>query len=130
MKKLLAILFVTLYLVSTTELSQVLKFPVLVEHYYEHLERNHQILVVDFLVNHYNRHLEDHPENSDYERDKKLPFLLHNQVLTFSFLLLPPVLLEAPSRQAFETRSRIAVVDEALHKDQFVGHIWHPPTLG
>lgn len=127
MRKLLAILFVSLYLVSTTELSQVLKFPVLVEHYFDHRKKDPQFSSVRYLVSHYSNHLEDHPEDSDYERDRKLPFVLHNQVLTFTFLLIPPILLEMQSGQPLEEHSRAVVVGEALLEDQFVSHIWHPP---
>ena len=92
-------MFLNMYLVSTTELSQVLKFPVLVEHYFEHQEKNPRISVGVFLIDHYSNHLEDHLENTDFERDKKLPFILHNQVLAVTFILVSPVVFEAKTRQ-------------------------------
>lgn len=122
-------MFINMYLVSTTELSQVLKFPVLVEHYFEHQEKNLRISVADFWVDHYSNNLENHLENTDYERDKKLPFVLHNQVLAFTFILASPLVIEAETRQPAQEHSMAVVLGETLYKDQFDSHVWHPPTL-
>ena len=53
MRRVLAILFLSVYLISTTEFGQLLKFPMLVEHYFEHKEKNSQITVIEFLALHY-----------------------------------------------------------------------------
>lgn len=48
MKKMFAIFFLSVYLISTTELSQLLKFPILVEHFIEHKEKNLEYLLLTF----------------------------------------------------------------------------------
>lgn len=70
-KKLLAIFFLSGYLFLTTELSQLLKLPVLIEHFAEHQEQDRNMSFIDFLVHHYGGHEKD----ADYETDMKLPFM-------------------------------------------------------
>lgn len=96
MKKVLAIFFLSTYLISTTELGQLLKFPMLVEHYFEHKEKNPQISVMEFLVLHYEgNHLENHPHDDDYDQDQKLPFIMHGDVLSFCFVYPQPLFFES-----------------------------------
>ncbi|WP_112375879.1 hypothetical protein [Sphingobacterium multivorum] len=93
MKKLLAICFLTIYIASATEISQLLRFPLLIEHYFEHKVKNPSLSVVDFLNVHYSGyHLENHPHDDDYEKDQKLPFMMHTTHTTL-FLCAPKLLL-------------------------------------
>ncbi|KKX48475.1 hypothetical protein L950_0220790 [Sphingobacterium sp. IITKGP-BTPF85] len=93
-EKVLAIFFLTTYLISTTELGQLLKFPMLVEHYFEHKEKSPQISVIEFLALHYEgNHLENHPHDDDYDQDQKLPFIMHGTVLSFCFVYPQPIFL-------------------------------------
>src|SRR5690606_38030001 len=91
MKKMFAIFFLSIYLISTTEFSQLLKFPILIEHFIEHKEKNPKLSVVDFLVLHYNNHLENHPRDDDYDQDQKLPFMAQTDILTLCFIYAPPL---------------------------------------
>ena len=71
MKKFISIAFLTLYLFSTTELSELLKFPLLVEHFAEHKAENQSITLWKFLCLHY---AEGSPHDADHDKDMKLPF--------------------------------------------------------
>ena len=74
MKKWVSILLLSLYLLSTTELNQLLKLPVLIEHYLEHKNLNPEMTLVAFFKMHY-----DHPvKDADYKTDRKLPFIIHS----------------------------------------------------
>ena len=71
MKRLSALFFFTLYLLSTTEASQLLKLPVIIQHYQEHQQLNKHISFFAFLDMHY---MHGSPHDEDYDRDMQLPF--------------------------------------------------------
>lgn len=85
LKKLFTILLLSILSFHQTELHQVLKFPVLVEHYFEHREENKELTLLEFLKLHY---LDDKVK-SDYQRDMQLPFKADHCILTASPLVVP-----------------------------------------
>ncbi|GAA4434870.1 hypothetical protein GCM10023091_10420 [Ravibacter arvi] len=128
MKRVLAIFFLTIYMVSTTELSQLLKLPVLIEHYFEHKGKNRGITFAGFLIAHYKgNHLENHPHNDDYEQDRKLPFIVHTDFLATSFVLSKPVSFEIEVNILPVQREKIAGTDDTFVQSHFLSSIWQPP---
>ena len=75
MKKVVILSLLTLYLFSTTELNQLLKVPLLFEHFLEHKSQNKKITFFDFFYMHYSQ-VDDH--DGDKEKDQKLPFKSHS----------------------------------------------------
>ena len=75
MRKLIPILFLSIYLVSVTELHELFKLPQLVEHFMEHKSEDNKTTFLDFLVMHYSD--SDHA-NQDGPEDTKLPFKSHH----------------------------------------------------
>jgi len=71
MRKLVAIAVVSIYILSFTEVHQLLKLPVLWQHYMEHQQNDDSITFLDFLSRHYNTY-DDH--DGDHDRDMQLPF--------------------------------------------------------
>lgn len=129
MKRIIALLFLTIYLVSSTELYQLLKFPVLVEHFIEHKEKTPGLSIVDFLVLHYHNHLEDHPHDDDFEQDQKLPFMVHTDVLSFCFIYEPPLSFQVKSTFAVAQPLMLLPFDDTFQKDTFLSTIWQPPKF-
>ncbi|OJU79068.1 MAG: hypothetical protein BGO09_10690 [Bacteroidetes bacterium 47-18] len=128
MRRVLAILFLSVYLISTTELGQLLKFPMLVEHYFEHKEKNPQINVMEFLALHYEgNHLENHPHDEDYEHDQQLPFIVHIDVLSVSFVLTPPFSFEIETRILVGKEPKALPLDDAFSDNNYLSAIWQPP---
>lgn len=70
-KKISALLFLVIYLVSATELIQMLKLPLLFSHYAEHLSKEKKHSFLNFLKDHY---IDDDGIVSDNDTDRKLPF--------------------------------------------------------
>ena len=124
-----AIFFLSVYLISTTELSQLLKFPVLVEHYVEHKEKNPEISIVDFLVLHYNNHLENHPHDDDYDQDQKLPFIVHTDVLSFCFVYTAPLSFDIKGVFPVNRKSKVLSFDDNFSENNFLSSIWQPPRF-
>ena len=124
-----AIFFLSAYLISTTELSQLLKFPVLVEHYVEHKEKNPEISIVDFLVLHYNNHLENHPHDDDYDQDQKLPFIVHTDILSFCFVYAPSLSFDIKVMFPVYQKSKVLSFDDTFSDNNFLSSIWQPPRF-
>jgi hypothetical protein len=105
LKKLFAISFLFIYLFSTTELHQLLKAPLLIEHFMEHREENKDITLWQFLYAHY---AGDYVKDADYDKDMKLPFKTHsNCVSSFSNVYLPSA--KFPLKSQFSFYKRIAL---------------------
>jgi hypothetical protein len=71
MQKVSAIIFLSVMLVSQTPLQQVLKLPVLIEHFREHQKEGKETSFISFIELHY---FSGNPKDKDYDRDQQLPF--------------------------------------------------------
>lgn len=128
MKKQFAILFLFLYVFSTTELSQLLKLPILIEHYFEHKEKSYDLSFSDFLVLHYNEdHFKGHAHDEDYDQDKRLPFMLHSSTLSFVFISLTSINLEVIDKAYIEKEKTFPFENEFLINHIYLSSIWQPP---
>ncbi|MEN5307946.1 hypothetical protein ABE425_10545 [Chryseobacterium cucumeris] len=126
MKKLISILLLFLYLVSTTELYQLLKIPELVEHYFEHKELNPDMTLTAFLKTHY-----DHPvKDGDYGKDQKLPFIIHSAPLSLVFTINQGFSFETgPYHFSSLESHKIPSKDEDLCYKGFLNSVWEPPRV-
>jgi len=125
LKKIVAISLLSVYLLSTTELYQLLKLPLLVHHYVEHKQENKDLSLWGFLSMHYAHGI---VKDSDYDKDMKLPFKTHDgctnstiSVFTahhFSSGISKPVINEAKS---------FPVYLEEFAASSFLSNIWQPP---
>jgi len=115
-----------MYLVSTTELNQFLKLPILIEHYNEHHKLNPEMSLLAFFKTHY-----DHPvKDADYKTDRKLPFIVHTTQLNLIFTISQVFKLEARNiffRQS--TPKKIASSDHNFFFKGYLHSIWQPPRL-
>ncbi|MBU4537793.1 MAG: hypothetical protein L6264_09195 [Weeksellaceae bacterium] len=74
MKRPIIHFFLCIYLLSFTEVKQLLKLPNLVEHYISHTITNKNTTLISFVKMHY---LDKQAVDSDYKQDMKLPFKTH-----------------------------------------------------
>ncbi len=123
MKKWVSILLLSLYLLSTTELNQLLKLPVLIEHYVEHKNLNPEMTLLAFFKMHY-----DHPvKDADYKTDRKLPFIIHS-TLSLVFTLNTDFSFEiSGSDYKYFHIQNIPSLDENLYIKGYLQSIWQPP---
>lgn len=127
LKKLLAIFTLSVYLLSTTELSELLKLPLLIEHYHEHKCSAPDLSFKDFLVLHYNNHLEGHAHNDDYEKDMQLPFITHSGFMGIA-VVVPKMVSLADSHSGDESDKPV-VVNDPFAQRLMVSQIWQPPRF-
>ncbi|MBC9932199.1 hypothetical protein [Chitinophaga qingshengii] len=94
MKKATAIILLLVYLFGSTDASQLLKFPLLVEHFQKHKQENAHTTLFSFLKHHY---IDDQPFDDDYLQDMQLPFKTPDVIcMTLPILVPAPVTLFTP----------------------------------
>jgi hypothetical protein len=124
-KKLICILFLGAYLISSTELRQLLKFPLLIQHYAEHKEQNNNLSLLQFLAMHYN---DEDIIDLDYSKDQQLPFksqdgytgtLLSVFEPTHFYSLIPKAEIALPVAHT--------ISNDTFISSSFRSSIWQPP---
>lgn len=88
MKKLAVILVLFIYLFSSTEAYQLLKLPLLIEHYQKHKHEDAKISFIKFLHIHY---LQGVKFDDDYAQDMQLPFKTHAEDFCFCSVISMPL---------------------------------------
>ncbi len=71
MKKITLVILSLLFLISSTELHELIRLPFLVAHYKQHRVHDRDLSFIDFLKLHYSG---DHPADQDDNDDNELPF--------------------------------------------------------
>lgn len=124
MKKLISILLLSLYLLSTTELYQLLKVPILIEHFMEHKKLNPDMTLEAFLKTHYDNPVKD----ADYKTDQKLPFIVHSAPLVLFFTLSPSFTFDIKNTHVNQVQYlKIPSYDDIFYIKGFSNSIWEPP---
>lgn len=126
MKKLAAIFIVVVYLFGATEASQLLKLPVLVQHYYEHKAGNESVTLMQFLHMHYMGHDDD---DSDNLRDMQLPFKTLDDFCMFASNSLPPQRIQINEVISYEVQQEFTLLNDAAPFSFAVADIFQPPRI-
>lgn len=122
MRRMFSIFMLTVYLFSTMEFfAQLLKIPIFVEHFVEHMEKD-RMSFVDYLVHHYGGHEQD----DDWDTDMKLPFMTHSETFhgVFNFA---PFRLELGEKRMSDTEQSLAPYRQPGLKPPYLATIWQPP---
>lgn len=115
----------TVHLFSTTELHQLLKLPVIFEHFADHRKENKAISFLQFLDMHY---LHGSPKDKDYNEDMKLPFKSsHNCTITLSPVLVPQFVRAIDAPLAAAVAKRIHIPKARFVPFSYLANIWQPP---
>jgi hypothetical protein len=125
LKKVTAILFFTFYVFSTTEAQQLLKLPVIFQHFQEHKKEDKNISLLRFLAIHY---LHGSPKDKDYDRDMQLPFKTSGDCLSS----ITPAFVSSISEFSIAKPVEIFQKERNIFQDgftlsSFLSGIWQPP---
>jgi hypothetical protein len=126
LKKATSILFLFVFLSANTVFGQLLKLPVLVQHYVLHEEENDHHGLLDFLVEHYAEASQHDAANSSHHHEN-LPFKnagctsLHS-VITIDEI--PVVNFESPLGFA---EIKTGAKSQDFYLSTISGNIWQPP---
>ncbi|HOZ87275.1 MAG TPA: hypothetical protein PL029_05925 [Bacteroidia bacterium] len=124
MKRFIAIPFLLLYIFTATECKQLFKFPVLLEHFAEHVRSDHNISFLDFLSMHYVGY--DFNDN-DEDRDMQLPFKSCGGSVAIDTLLIPSK-AQALAIQVFSNSDIYPTIYKRLNfQSVYCSAIWQPP---
>lgn len=122
MRKATAIFMMLVFFNSFTELHQLYKMPVLIEHYKEHRSANPSLSFFQFLKLHYEKiEIDD-----DYQRDQQLPF---RDVCATTFTLVteaPPAMVSIEKKASIVKRI-FYNEDIKNYFHQFLQDIFQPP---
>ncbi len=117
MGKGISIFFAIIYMLATTHLVEVLKLPILVDHYLEHEEG-----FVEFMVHHYGGHEKD----DDWDKDMQLPFMTDSALMIFAFNI--PVckfsLVPECASQVFDKK---LLWDDSNFSSNYLSDVFQPP---
>ncbi|MBD3748036.1 MAG: hypothetical protein IE931_00930 [Sphingobacteriales bacterium] len=124
LKKYLAILFAFTYLISMTELNQLLKFPLLIQHFAKHKIENPQLSVFGFLAIHY---FNGNPHDEDYDQDMRLPFKSDNTCINILGLSTPSQYGSELKIILYPKEIKLNFPSETIYSSSFLQNIWQPP---
>jgi hypothetical protein len=127
MKRIIALAFLSMYLISTTELHQFLKLPVLIDHFTEHKQKDTSLTLWKFLCIHYaNNSVKD----ADYDKDSKLPFKTLDNCNSSNHITL------LPEQKFYFNTILICNEKKVIHKyypsfsnSSYLESIWQPPKF-
>lgn len=123
MKRWGAILLLCIYTAGATELEQLLRMPLLVQHYIQHRAENPQITIAGFLTIHY---VEPQPFDSDYEEDMQLPFKQADEhCLSFSWQLPASFCYTLPAKPL--QKSNHLVFNSRIAPSFYKASVFKPP---
>ena len=127
MKKISAIFLLSVYLLSATQLSELLKVNILIAHYQETELKNGPVAFLDFLVMHY---ITDDGTTQDDDRDEQLPFKSHSSLVAngFSSFIINrnvEILLVSPVADAKDFNDYCNPFISSIYAQQ----VWNPPRI-
>jgi hypothetical protein len=128
LRQLIAICLLSLQLFTGTELCQVFKAPVLLQHYNEHKGGDKHLTFLSFLREHY---IDSNEQDPDYARDMQLPFKSGSGVLPVSHSISIPVsnFTIVPPLTTFEIEKQYPCFQSIRHTAPMVHSIFQPPRL-
>lgn len=127
MKRFIAIFFLLVYVISLTEFNQLVKLPVLVEHFKEHKSKNKELTLLKFLAMHY---ADEQAGDADHDTDMKLPFKSHEGCLNAMIEVYVP----ASTTHSITKPAPIGIksylpYSESFLNSSFLSSIWQPPKF-
>ena len=123
MRKYLAILFICLS-ATTTELPELLKMPLLLQHYYMHLSEGRSDNFLGFLNEHY---IHGDGDEQDRSQDEELPFKnIHVEHLTSTYILDHTPGIKAPE---YNISQKPFISANSFVKSNLLDGIFRPPRI-
>lgn len=127
MKSCLTYGILVIYIFAATELHQLFRLPLLVQHYLEHISDDKSMSIADFFEMHYAHGI---VYDDDYEDDMKLPFKTHETINHINAqVLVEPIKLNLEDisfQGAFSNEILISYAQPFI-QNPVLNAIWQPP---
>lgn len=105
-------------------MKQLLKLPVLAEHFMEHRQLDEHLSLAGFLYMHYT----DHDLNdNDQDRDMQLPFKSHDNCGFMNLQFLPAQIETASLHIPPVTIPNVTIYKHSDIQSSYLSAIWQPP---
>lgn len=114
-----SIMFSMIYVLATTNVAEVLKVPLFIEHLMEYPGS-----VTEFLVEHYDNHQPD----ADWETDQKLPFF-NPPVVLMVYAKLPDTIFHIEKFKEIIISQKPTVYKEKDFSSSYLSRIFQPPRF-
>lgn len=126
LKRLIPIFLLSLYLISLTELNQLAKLPILIEHFKEHKSKNTELSLLQFLDMHY---ASSDVHDADYDQDMKLPFKSHDGCLGTNSIIFITNNFSCEVAKPLPVMGNMDYLtyNENLLPSAYLSFIWQPP---
>lgn len=119
--------FICIFLSANTELGQVLKFPVLIHHYLEHVALNQNESFSHFLNTHYQKEI-NHPDDQHGDH-QRLPFKTTDGHSVHVPVIIPHTDFGFPMLSELEFIDNKVYSTEEHHSQAHLTNIWQPPRF-
>jgi len=121
----LSILLLSAYLISSTEFYQMLKLPLLLEHFNEHKTLNEGTTLWSFMIMHYTN---NDVKYADHDQDMRLPFKshegsVHTLILTFIHQTVTHIISKPAELDLREYKLKKVI----FFNSAYLSNIWQPP---
>lgn len=126
MRKYLVFLLLISFTFSATNISELLKVPILWYHFVEHKAKSNDVTFISFLYVHYVIESGENDANPDSQKDNKLPFKSGEHL---SFPVVPSMIQFCPPTYLMSLE-RICI-ERLCNKEvsSYLSGIWQPPRL-
>ncbi len=123
LKKLFAILLIAIYLIPSSEITQLLKLPALLEHFMEHQKKDESLSFARFFCMHY------HSKHSEDSEHSKLPFKTHDNCQHHNVVAFPPVQYSNTFVYFTALQNELSDYYSHFNSTNFQASIWQPPKF-
>lgn len=121
-RKYIVILLMSIHLLTSTELHQLLKLHEFVSHYFEHQTQNPELNLLEFIQLHY---FSGNVHDEDYAEDMKLPF---KQTCIEHTLVYIPIIHQVTIAEHTEIPLKKPMFyQEDKQFTAYLSDIWNPP---
>lgn len=114
------------YLFASTEFAQILRIPLLVEHFVEHKHEDESITLYEFFVMHY---LDEQHLDGDYDKDMRLPFKTLTSSTTSIVDFIPSLNLSIIPKSENKEIVGFNPYEDLFIENIFISSIWQPPRF-
>ena len=106
-------------------MSQLVKLPILVEHFIEHKKTNQSLSLWQFLDMHY---AHGDVMDADYDQDMKLPFKSHDGCFSSASVIFVNAGFQTLDHKVLVSSNNMySVYNEPLVPSAYLSFIWQPP---
>lgn len=126
MKKAIAIFCFSIYLFGATDAHQLLRLPLLVQHYIQHKKESSQLSIIDFFKIHYSSKV---VIDADYQQDMQLPFKTHEQDNCQTWVKKLPPLFTIQLPYTTYINRNYTLISVSFHSLLSVYSIFQPPRI-